>query len=548
MTEAYEPLSPAEEKQALELVEDIQAERGTNRLKLKDVPNVLLPYQARWHADKAAIRIGEKSRRVGFTWGCHGAEAPLEASIKGPAGMDQFYMGYNMAMAAEFIGDAAFFAKAYQLVASQMEAFRQIILIEDEKTDIITYRIRLANGRKIEALSSAPHNWRGRQGHARVDEAGHHKDLAAVIDAAMAFKLWGGRISITGTHNTEESQFNAYIKEIRAGNLPWSLHRCDFDQALAEGFYKRVCLVKGLEWSAEAEAKYRADAWASYPDKEAADEELGAIPRKGSGIYFPRLLVENAGIDGVPVLRFAKKDAFFTDPNREKITQDWLDEQVAPFLVQLDPELRTVAGQDFGRDNDLSVIKIAQRHTPLVWRIAFRIELRNIPFDMQELIGFYIFDRLPKFRHAKFDARGNGQSLAEKMAQKYTTQRIDCVKATTAHYDEAMPKYRAALEGRTFLIEKDEDSIQDHRSLVRVSGHCAVSGAKNKGIADGKNRHGDSAIASLNCYLATLEEGEPGAGATSENKSKPSNRRGQGQDQIIKRPSGLRFLGMFHRR
>src|SRR5437868_10039419 len=97
-----------------------------------------------------------------------------------------------------------------------------------------------------------PHNWRGRQGHARIDETGHQKDLNAVLDGALAFRIWGGRISMGGTHNGEDSDFNELLKAVKAGKLPYSLHRVTFSDALREGFFKRVCLVTRKQWSKEA--------------------------------------------------------------------------------------------------------------------------------------------------------------------------------------------------------------------------------------------------------------------------------------------------------
>jgi hypothetical protein len=61
------------------------------------------------------VRICEKGRRIGFTWGAWAAEAALEAARES-GGMDQFYMGYNQGMAAEFIGDCATFARWYNII------------------------------------------------------------------------------------------------------------------------------------------------------------------------------------------------------------------------------------------------------------------------------------------------------------------------------------------------------------------------------------------------------------------------------------------------
>ncbi len=58
-----------------------------------DPNEVLLPYQKRWIADQAKIKIAEKSRRTGLTW-AEAADAALNGSMSTAAGgCDTFYVG-----------------------------------------------------------------------------------------------------------------------------------------------------------------------------------------------------------------------------------------------------------------------------------------------------------------------------------------------------------------------------------------------------------------------------------------------------------------------
>ena len=330
----------------------------------------------------------------------------------------------------------------------------------------------------------------------------------------MAYRLWGGRIDIISTHNTEGNYFNELIKEVRAGKLNWSHHYTDFDQALSEGFYRRVCLVKGIEWTQKGEDEYRADAYADYPDQADADEELGCIPRAGTGNYFNRLIIENCQDESIPVIRLTKPAAWVVDKNRTQETDDWLRDVIKPVLDNL-PGQRSVYGQDFGRDGDLSVIWILQQESPAKWRTAFILELRKIPFDVQQQIMKYIIKELPLFHHAKFDARGNGQSHAEAAVQDFGQQRVECVMATVAWYAVAFPKYRAAYEDKNIVVPKSEDIIADHRRVILKAGRPAMDDGRDKG-SDGQPRHGDSAIAGLMAWMAAMEEGQPAAGESIE--------------------------------
>lgn len=512
VSEQAVPLSQNEERDLLELVEEKQRSRGMRMLTPDQIPMVLLPYQARWHADTATVRIGEKSRRIGFSWGCHAAEGALEASRPGTKGMDQFYMGYNLGMAAENIGDVATFARAYGFAVSEISVrrHRESVVVTDsagavlrnEKKDITTYKVVFGSGHVYEALSSNPHNWRGRQGHARIDEAAFHPNLKEVVKAALAFRLWGGRISITSTHNGDDNQFNLWVRDIRAGKLNWSLHKETFDDALREGFYRRVCLVRGIEWTAEGEAEYRAAAYADYPEQADADEELSVIPKKGSGAYFSRMLIEQCQDDSIPIVRWQKETDWVTNPNRTREASLWCDEVLKPLLDVMPKDKRTAYGQDFGRSGDLSVMVPGQNNGGTKWRPPFVVELRNIPFDVQQLVLFFILDRLPLLQAAWFDSRGNGQSHAEAALQRYGASRVLMVMLTAAWYGEHFPPYKAAYEDKTFVAPPGEDWIADHRRVVLKKGVPGIDDGHDKG-SDGGQRHGDGAVAGVMMFGAS---------------------------------------------
>ncbi|WLD95788.1 hypothetical protein PX860_09360 [Agrobacterium leguminum] len=66
--------------------------------------------------------------------------------------------------------------------------------------------------------------------------------------------MWGGQVVVCSTHNGVDNHFNEQIQDILAERKPYKHIRIDFDDALREGLYERICLVTGKEWSAEADA------------------------------------------------------------------------------------------------------------------------------------------------------------------------------------------------------------------------------------------------------------------------------------------------------
>lgn len=154
-------------------------------------PMLLLGYQQRWCADLTPVKLCQKSRRIGLTWGEAADSALLAASQKG---MDTWYIGYNKDMAQEFIRDCGDWAKAYGLAAGEIEEVEEVFKDGDEEKAILAYVIRFASGWRITALSSRPSNLRGKQGRVIVDEAAFHDDLPELLKAAMALLMWGGQV------------------------------------------------------------------------------------------------------------------------------------------------------------------------------------------------------------------------------------------------------------------------------------------------------------------------------------------------------------------
>jgi len=465
----------------------------------QETPHVFLLYQQAWADDKAQVKVIEKSRRIGLSW----AEAGIDTLFASEAaGSDVWYIGYNKEMAEEFINDCAKWALLYDDAAGAVEEE----ILKDKDKDILTFRIRFSSGHKIVALSSRPSNLRGKQGRVVIDEAAFHDDLKELIKAAIALLIWGGEVRIISTHDGDDNPFNELVKDIRSGRKPYSLHRVTLDDALEMGFYKRICLRLKRTWSKAGQDEWRQDLIDSYG--EGADEELFCVPSQGSGSFLSRVLIENCMTDELPVFRYEQKDEFkyLAENLRESEVTAWCEDTLLPLLENLDPKRRSYLGEDFGRTGDLSVIIPLVEMQNASFTAPFIVEPRNMPFKQQEQIVFFIIDHLPRFTHGSFDARGNGQYLAEVAAQKYGESRISEIMLSEKWYRENMPRYKAAFEDKTILLPKDADIIEDHRAFKVVKG----VGRLPEGKTNSKNknqRHGDSGIAGAMAWHATNQDG-----------------------------------------
>jgi phage FluMu gp28-like protein len=450
------------------------------------------------------VTVVEKSRRTGYSWAAGAIGVEHAARCREDGGMDVYYMGYNLEMAREYIEYCGDWARVMQVGAVSVG---ETVFKDPERPDqdIKAFRMDTSAG-KIVALPSVPRALRGMQGLVIIDEAAFHDDLEELLKAAFALLIWGGKVLVISTHDGDENPFNTLITDIRAGRKPYSLLRCDFDRALSEGLYKRICQKQGKQWTAEAETKWRNEIIAFYGD--GADEELFCIPNRGNGAYLPLALLEKRSDSNIPVVRWEQPDAFVEWPEHLRVAEakDWCDEVLAPLLSQCDPKLQHYFGQDFARNGDLTDLWPLSMQQNMVRRPPFVLELRNIPFDQQRQVLWYVLDRLPRFMGGMMDATGNGAHLAEITAQRYGMNRITQVKFSEAWYRDNMPRWKAAFEDGTVMLPRDADIISDHRAIKLVKGVARVPEGDTSGGRGKGRRHGDSAIAHVLAHAASCTD------------------------------------------
>ncbi|MBF0168785.1 MAG: hypothetical protein HQL45_14255 [Alphaproteobacteria bacterium] len=478
----------------------MRGESLTQGILTSKIEDILLGYQGGLLSTTAInqVTVVEKSRRTGMTWAAAADAVLTSASSRTAGGMDTLYIGYNLDMAREFIDTCAMWAKAFSSAVASVEEF----LFKDDKEDeaIQAFRIRFDSGFEITALSSRPRSLRGRQGYVIIDEAAFHDDLPELLKAALALLIWGGKVLIISTHDGDGNAFNQLVEDIRKGRKPYALISLDFDQALHDGLYQRICQRQGKTWSPEAEAKWREEIVAFYGD--AADEELYLIPTKGSGAYLPAHLLDRAMTD-IPVIRktFDPNFVMMSETVRQAEIERFCNDVLLPLLTTLSPSLPSYLGYDIARNGDLSGFWPGQIGRDMAEIIPFILELRNAPFGAQRQILWFILKHLPRFTKARIDATGLGAQLAEEAAQEFGFERIDQVKIGSGWYETEMPLFKRFFEDGFARLSKDLDVYNDHRAVKMVRGKPYIerSDDANERKVDGakgrQSRHGDTAIA-----------------------------------------------------
>lgn len=456
---------------------------------------VLLSYQRDWFAlTEQPLAVIEKSRRVGITW-ADAAGAVLCAAAAG--GQNVYYISYNLDQAREYVETCVTWARHYAEVCSAVEE----AIVKDETGDYLTYRITFASGRRIVGLPNRAAALRGKQGRIVIDEAAFIPDLEEVLKAALAMLMWRGSVRVISTHNGVNSPFNELLGEIRAGSRRGVVRKVTIEDALEAGLYRRICEVTGQPWTPAGQAEWLRELVETYG--EAAQEELYCVPREGGAIYFPRALLQRAMRAGVPVARYEQTTEFtyLPEAEREAATRAWIAEHLEPVLAAAraaaaagGERRRGYLGMDIARSGDLSVISAAVETARLGIETVVQVEMRNVPFSEQERVLWWVADGLPEFSGGAIDARGNGQMLAERAAQRYGAAYIQQVMLARKVYAEYFPRYRQHLEDRTWTLPQDAGVMDDHRVVALDRGVPVIT--ERTGAA-GAQRHGDSAVSNM---------------------------------------------------
>lgn len=468
-----------------------------------DPNELLLGYQKRWLADESQLKIAEKSRRTGLTWAEAADDVLIASRTKSDGGSDVFYIGSNKEMAREFIDACAMWSSKFNRAVGDI----QEEIFEDEDKDILTYVIYFASGFKIKALSSNPKNLRGMQGVVCIDEAAFHEKLAEVLKAALALTMWGAKVRLISTHNGVDNLFNQLIQDSRAGRKSYSVHTITLDDACTEGLYQRICQVSKKAWSPELEADWKAGLLRETATEDDALEEYYCVPKRSSGGYIARPLVERASTPDKVKLSFECDERFmqWTEQERIHLTLDFLLTQVKPHLQVLNPDLRHSFGADFARKGDLSVFSLCEIQKNTARTMEITLEVRNCPYNQQKQIVLFMLANTPRLIGAAFDATGNGGYLAEAALIRYGSSLVDAVQLNDKWYREWMPKYKALYEEGMIEIPLDEEIILDQGHIVVINGVPKID--KNRDKQKSGKRHGDSAVAYCMAVRASFMTG-----------------------------------------
>jgi len=481
---------------------------------------VLMRHQSEFLKMPQSIIAVPKGRRTGMTF-AKGLDSTLIAASRRSAGGDNvFYIGDTKEKGLEFIGYCAKFARVIAEAQGQGVSGIEEFLFEDQdergnSKNITAYRIRFSSGFQVTALSSRPANIRGLQGIVVIDEAAFHQDVQGVLDAATALLIWGGKIVVISSHNGKGNPFNQFCKDIEEGRYgdDAAVYTVTFDNAVENGLYERVCMMKRDTPTAEGKLKWYSKIRNSYgPRKAAMREELDVVPRDGAGVCLPGVWIDAAMREERPVVRLVLDDDFvkMSDEARRSWCQAWIEQHLDPLLDELDPRCHWVFGDDYARHRDFSILVPLGITGNLNRFCPWVLELQNVPTRQQEQIKWHIIGRLPNWRGGAMDATGSGQVLAEYTADKFGHEAVHQIMLSRAWYGLWMPKMIQWFEDGVIDIPRDANLESDLRAIVDVDGTPMIPSVRKADLKEPElYRHGDFAIALALACFASLNQKQP---------------------------------------
>lgn len=420
----------------------------------------LLAYQQRWNGDKSRLKIGEKARQLGFSWG-DALDSLLEtAGTDWP--FDCWVTSRDQIQAQLYGQDVAAWAKRINVIAGELG--ESVLEISGGKK-ISALRLPLANGRNIWSLSSNVDAQAGKRGTRKMDEFALNPENRQLYAIGKPGTQWGGRVVIFSTHRGTANFFNELIVEIREKGNPkgFSLHRVTIIDAVNDGLLLKLKQSWAKMDPADPRLEMSEDDWLQSqrnecPDEETWQQEYMCSPADDASAFLSYDLIASCEYSSA-----------------EKWEVDLADCKNPLFI-----------GVDVGRAHDLTVIWVVEKAGDVSFTRRV-ITLDRQTFDAQEA-ELYKLLALPQVRRCCIDCTGIGRQFSERAQKRFGTYKVEPVNFTGPVKEELAYPVRAGFEDRTVRIPSDKLIRSDLRAIKKET----TAAGNIRFTADrGKNGHSD---------------------------------------------------------
>jgi phage FluMu gp28-like protein len=469
-----------------------------------------LPYQLAWINDESPVAIGEKSRRIGWTY----ASAFRAVDRRLRLGTDLFYTSADLSAAREFIDYCKMWA-----AECEQEAEEQGYEEMDDTGTATALVLRFnKNGSKIVAGSSNPKFFRSKGGDADADEFAFHRDQRELYKAMQPASLvWGHQLRLWSTHNGEASFFNQLVKQatqrlsdaategeasdplsppsslrrsvasslaVPHRSVAPSLHSVTLLDAVAQGLVEKI---KRLDAPNEtARRDFLEEIRATCPDEDAWNEEYLCRPSSEQRALLSYALIQSCETNEIAECGFRIADFNAPETPETPLPIRNPQSEIRNFVVRnphsaIRNPSPLYAGFDVGRKHDRSVLWVVERLGDVLHTRAVRV-LDNVNFTAQEQL-LTTFLQNPAVRRLCIDSTGIGAMLAERLAMRFR-HRVEPVHFTAAvKSDLAMPLLRLFQDKLIRIPSSPEirEDLHKVRKIVTTSNNVRLEADRDAG-------------------------------------------------------------------
>lgn len=404
------------------------------------------PYQIAWGNDTAGVRLGVKSRRIGWTYK-DAFDAIVDRVGTHPAKpYDCWYSATDMSAAEEYIGYCGDWLGLVNRVAKVIDDVIEVAGDKPgEKEKINVKRVVLDNGLRITAGSSNPKFFRSKGGEVKLDELAFHDRGHAMYKAAHASaRFWRYPLAAWSSHNGPVSFFNQIVNQAVAGKLKASVHKVTILDAVEQGICERIRMrTERLTDIPPVDEAYRAewlsDMRAECPDEDTWNEEYLCIPSTDAGSFLDYEMIRKCQVANLELWDLPSS------------ANPW------PTGRQL------FAGADIAPRGDLFCVWVWERIGDVYW-LRLCHTRRGIKFSEMEGV---IDSIMPYVYRLCQDQTSIGEQLAERMETKWRHRYEGVIFSAPVKIDLAMP-FRQLFEDGRARIPMDSAIVEDLHSVRKI--------------------------------------------------------------------------------
>jgi len=391
---------------------------------------LLLRYQRDWINDKSKLKLYIKARQIGFSF--VGTLGPMLECVDHKTLWTFYSAGQRQSL------ELARKAKDHLDAMQAIEIAARGTTLTDERWGIVdgvevtqsTITIPHTKARAI-FLPSNPETARGYSGNVFGDEFAFHKDQKKFYAAVYPSITRGYSMHLGSTPFGESGMFY----ELATKKSGFSVHTTDIYQAVGDG------LAQSAGMENEAFIQMLRD---GCPDEDIWEQEYCCKFISDATSFIPWDLIQSA----------ESIDASVDLPQ---------------FFV---PRGELYLGGDIGRRKDLTVFVLLEKIGDVYWVRAI-IRMRGKSFAEQRAVVEGLMSSLP-IRRLCQDASGLGMQLAEELATKYGTSRVEGITFNMAVKEDMAVRARRNFEQKTLRTPEDRylrTAIHAIRRIPTAAGH-----------------------------------------------------------------------------